>query len=246
MVKHGNIPQDANPAPRDSAAFEVRELLQHPGCPICALALRAVGRFMAAISYEQVNDPGLRDELRAAAGFCHTHAYRWLREARNVLGTALIYRDVLGGILSELEHSPQTSGALSALLRSRADARARRRGPCPACRVQREAEGRYLEALLQSLADPTVVAEFGRSSGLCRVHTRAAIRKAGPDAARIVERSRQVLDQLIRELSEVIRKEDYRFRAEPRTEGETTAPRRAVTWVVGGEGLTRPRDQEHA
>ena len=35
----------------------------------------------------------------------------------------------------------------------------------------------------------------------------------------------------------MIRKEDYRFRDEPRTEAERSAPARAVAWTAGAEGL---------
>ena len=248
MVEGSDGPQGAEVAPRDSAVLEIREMFQQPGCPVCALALRAVGRFIQTISYEQVNDPSLREELRAAGGFCHTHAYHWLREARNVLGTAIIYRDVLSASQSQLQDARggggPDGGVLSALLGPRPKGRRRRKGTCPACRAQRQAEDRYLGALLQSLADPAVAAEFERSSGLCCEHTREAGRKGGPGSARIVERTRQALAELIGELSEVIRKEDYRFRSEPRTQGETTAPRRAVAWVVGAEGLTRTADSE--
>src|SRR5918911_2541932 len=128
MVEGSDGRQGAELAPRDSAALEMRQMFQQPGCPVCALALRAVGRFIETISYEQVNDLSLREELRAAGGFCHTHAYRWLREARNVLGTALIYRDVLNAMLGGLDDAvrPQTGGGiLNALLGPRPGGRRR-------------------------------------------------------------------------------------------------------------------------
>jgi hypothetical protein len=134
MVEGSDGPQGAEVAPRDSAALEIREMFQQPGCPVCALALRAVGRFIQTISYEQVNDPSLREELRAAGGFCHTHAYHWLREARNVLGTAIIYRDVLSASQSQLQDARggggPDGGVLSALLGPRPKGRRRRKGTC--------------------------------------------------------------------------------------------------------------------
>jgi hypothetical protein len=89
--------------PRDTAAFEVREALVLSGCPVCRLAVRSVGRLIQSVAYEQVNDADLRKDLREARGFCNQHAYRWLREARTVLGTALIYRDVLTSALGAFE-----------------------------------------------------------------------------------------------------------------------------------------------
>src|SRR5947199_339729 len=80
---------------RDSAAFEIREALGHPGCAVCRLAVRSVGRLMKAIAYEQVNDIQVRADLRSARGFCNAHAHRWLREVPSPLGTAIVYRDIL-------------------------------------------------------------------------------------------------------------------------------------------------------
>jgi hypothetical protein len=45
---------------------------------------------------------------------------------------------------------------------------------------------------------------------------------------------------LVEELDEVVRKEDYRFRHEPRTESERTAPARAVAWAAGSDGMVEP------
>jgi hypothetical protein len=59
----------------------------------------------------------------------------------------------------------------------------------------------------------------------------------GAGAELIVEGTRQHIDELLRDLDEVIRKGDYRFRDEPRTDGEHTAPNRAIAWAAGAEGL---------
>ena len=89
--------------PRDATAFEVREALREPGCAVCRLSQRSVARLLRSVAYEQVNDLSLRSNLRKRGGFCNAHAHQWLREARSVLGTALIYKDVLQTALRELE-----------------------------------------------------------------------------------------------------------------------------------------------
>src|ERR1700676_25368 len=99
-------------APRDSTAFEVREALDESGCPICRLAVRSVGRWLASVAYEQVNDIQLRTELRAARGYCNVHAHRWLREVHNVLGTAIVYQDLLKAGLRELDTENTQRGGL--------------------------------------------------------------------------------------------------------------------------------------
>jgi hypothetical protein len=227
-------------APRDTAAFEVREALGQPGCAVCQLAVRSVGRLIQSVAYEQVNDPGLRSELRMSRGFCTVHAYRWLREARSALGTALIYRDVLQAAGHAFDSGAGTNGQRGGLLRGwlGVSANEAREGQCPACRVQADAEARYLEALLACVAaDAEVVAALDRSQGLCRHHTLAALRIGGAGAHRVLENTLRALDELLHHLDEVIRKEDYRFRHEPRTDGERTAPLRAIAWAAGIEGL---------
>jgi hypothetical protein len=220
--------------PRDTTAFEVREALQEPGCAVCRLTLRSVSRLIQSIAYEQVNDLALRKDLRRARGFCNTHAHQWLREARSVLGTALIYRDVVHAALRDLGPSENPRGGL---LRGFLGApRRHRRTSCPACLAQFEAEARYVEALLVVVNADSSLLEG--SVGVCRRHAVAALRQGGGAADLVVAHTRNAVEAMVRELDEVIRKEDYRFRDEPRTDTDRTAPHRAINWAAGAEGLT--------
>jgi hypothetical protein len=222
--------------PRDSAAFEVLEALGQPGCAVCQLALRSVRKMIGSIAYEQVNDPPLRKELRRARGFCNRHAYMWLREAHSVLGTALIYRDVLHAALRELETGEPGGGLLRGWLGA-GNHHHRRRARCPACRAQMEAEARYVDVLLELTGDSAGQSALETSDGLCVRHTLAAVRAGGPRADVLVQLTQRRVATLVAELDEVIRKEDYRFRDEPRTDGERTAPARAIGWAAGAEGM---------
>src|ERR1700694_4411303 len=89
-------------APRDSTAFEVREALDQAGCAVCRLAVRSVDRWLASVAYDQINDIDLRARLRAARGLCNAHAHRWQREVHSVLGTAILYQDLLTSALREV------------------------------------------------------------------------------------------------------------------------------------------------
>ena len=194
---------------RDATAFEVREALGRPGCPVCRLALRAVRRFIRSVAYEQVNDPELRAELRAARGFCNPHAYRWLREAHNVLGTALIYRDVVQAALKdELAASGSAAGGgrkglLGALLRrgEAAGSGPRARAACPACQAQRQAEHRYLAALWAILADPDDRALFEVGEGVCLVHALELVRGGGARAESVLAHTRRQVERLLATLT---------------------------------------------
>ncbi len=229
--------------PRDSTAFEVRDALAETGCPVCRLAVAAVDHHIASIAYEGVNDIAFRDRLRAAGGFCPGHAYRWLRDSHNVLGTALIYRDLLSAARRELEGARPSGNLLTRWRRSAARtddaADAGSTLDCPVCKTQREAEARYLDALFAVLSEPEASAAFLRSDGLCLPHARVALARGGQAGARVQAHTLDVLTHLLAVLDEVIRKEDYRFRHEPRSEEERTAPATAVAMAVGDDSLVR-------
>jgi hypothetical protein len=218
--------------PRDSTTFEVREALDQSGCPVCGLALRSVGRWLTSVAYDQVNDITLRTELRAARGLCNVHAHRWLREVRSVLGTAIVYQDLLRASLRELAEVTVERGPVWRALLGTPAADV---GECPACRVQTQAEERYLTALLATAAADAHVLDG--AEGTCLKHARAAQRRGGPGAERVVQQTQAAVERLLEELSEVIRKEDYRFRDEPRTDAERTATSRAITRAAGTDGL---------
>jgi hypothetical protein len=219
-------------APRDSTTFEVREALDQAGCAVCRLALRSVGRWLTSVAYEQINDIELRNKLRAARGFCNVHAHRWRREVHSVLGTAIVYQDLLTAALRELDaENVQRGSRWRAIL----GAQSAEVGDCPACREQTEAEERYLTALLATAAaDPHALE---RSDGMCVRHARAAQRRSGPGADQVVQQTRSAIERLLDNLGEVIRKEDYRFRHEPRTDDERAAPSHAVARAAGADGL---------
>jgi Family of unknown function (DUF6062) len=220
------------PAASDGATAEVRHALARGGCAVCHLTHRSVTRFLKALSYEQVNDLDLRADLRASRGFCPAHAQRWLHQSGNVLGTALIYTDAVTAALRELEATP-TRGVLAGFRSNRS-----RESPCVACRTELDAQDRYLDALLEGLSDASFAAALATSDGLCLPHTRRAVERGGRRAEPLLARAREVAQRLLAELAEVVRKEDYRFKDEPRTDAERGAPRRAVAWTAGLDGLS--------
>ncbi len=167
-------PAMAKPVPsKHTVYFEVLEALHEEGCPVCRLGLRAVWRYLDGLSYEGVNDPRSRAELRAARGFCCRHAWQFAKGMRDGLGTAIIYRDVIGELLHILRgaggrglHSP--AGLAARLAPQRA---------CPACRLLAESCHRYLDTLLSHLSDDGFRAEYLASSGLCLPHLAAGLQR---------------------------------------------------------------------
>jgi len=84
------------------------------------------------------------------------------------------------------------------------------------CAQRDEAERRFLGTLLEHLEAGELRGEYTDSSGLCLPHLERALRSAPPQARRfLVEAESEKLNRLVGELSEIIRKNDYRFRDEP-------------------------------
>lgn len=58
----------------DSMYFGLLDALERKACPICVLIQKSGYRCMDALFYELVDDPGVREKLRKAYGFCTKHA----------------------------------------------------------------------------------------------------------------------------------------------------------------------------
>jgi hypothetical protein len=184
---------------------DVSGALAQSGCCICRLADEAVRRYLGSLLWEFVNDPGVREELRAAHGFCWEHTWQ-VQAMGSPLAVAILWRDLLTQEVADLR-------------RPGVEPRRRRPAPqrqCPACAQRGEAEQRSLETLIEHLEAGGLRIEYTDSSGLCLPHLEKALRGAPPQAHRfLVEAESEKLNCLLGELSEIIRKNDYRFREEP-------------------------------
>ena len=150
---------------RHTTYYNLRDAMTKPGCPICRLVSDAVARYLETFLYENINDPGMRADLRRSNGFCPEHA-ELLREHGDPLGHAIIYGDLVDHVLELLEGLLRVCGSGSARLpatgtvASRADDLLPGRR-CPACLVAREAEQRYIEVLIAELGS---MSDIGPSS----------------------------------------------------------------------------------
>jgi hypothetical protein len=245
---------------RSPASFEVSEALEESGCPVCRLGLHSVSRYLAGLAYEHVNDPDVRAELRESNGFCSMHARQFLDDVHDGIATAIIFQDIVRTFLRRL-YRPRARWAARwpATLLARVLGRDRigqtswhtANGPmgmrmqshrtddctavrCPACRAWEEATSRYLTALLSAIAEPAIRAGYERSSGLCIPHTLIALRwqPSAETTEFLIDDLSRRLRSLDAELSEYLRKQDYRCHGEP-WGTEASAPRRAVAQVAG-------------
>ncbi len=227
------------------AEADLREALGGDGCPLCALAARAVSRYLAAVSRESITDVDIRASLRDAIGYCPRHAWQWLDEGHNPLGAALVYKDLVANARRALgaDGAPGAASLLGRMIgratpSSRDEALAPRRG-CPACEIQSLADSRVLDALLQFLPGPAVRDAYAQSSGVCLPHLRAALARAGSRhqaaAEALTAHCQTALGRLEASLDEFIRKQDYRYQHESIGE-ERDAPERATARLCGPRG----------
>ena len=222
---------------------------EQPGCPVCRLVNQAVERYLDNLFYENVNDGELRAQLRGSLGFCHEHAWLALKPGiGDALGIAIIYHDVLTNILRKFpqaEAASQNQGWLSSLLgqmprqfsdqvKEIANAMTPNQ-PCPACEKRDQATELYLSELLKGLKNEQLLSALNSSEGICLPHLRQAFKEHAQDGEAISALfaiSQKKLAALDKELSEIIRKSDYRFRDEGFGE-EGNAWRRVIRVSVG-------------
>ncbi|MEO8287653.1 MAG: DUF6062 family protein [Chloroflexota bacterium] len=248
-------------APLDPTAFNILTALKQTdsACPICRLVQKGVVSYLDAISYESVNDPDTRHQIRKAFGYCAAHGQEWLR-LQDTLGTALIYRDVLNHALdimqthiappSDTHPTPTTptEGSLRNKVQrlfggntgDTAPARALAAdlaptAPCPACLYTLTLEADMLQAFVNALSHNSFMAAYRlNQTGLCLPHLRQALpRITNPHHLRVLIQAQEMkLASTLANLSEVIRKFDYRNTAEQRG-NEFQVPARSVEQASG-------------
>ncbi len=159
----------------------------------------------------------------------------------SVLGTAIIYRDVVNTLTKALEAgeaapSRWRGGGKSALDRALAAT-----AGCPACRLEADATQRVAKTLLKHLGQGEIADAYVAAGGLCLPHFQLVLSHAGDGAARTLAGWQAAAFRRLRdELDELIRKHDHRFQSEPLTEREADSWERAVAAATGARD-ERPR-----
>jgi hypothetical protein len=218
-------------AEKDVLYHELLDALRADGCAICRLARKASDSYINALLYEGVVDVDLRQKLRDARGPCYVHAWRMAGRRGAVLGTAIVYRDVINTLAKELEAPGKRSllggkGSLAQRLAATA--------PCPACSLEQDAVRRAIKTLLKHVADSEVAESYAAAGGLCLPHFTATLaQSSGAASQSLADWQASVFRRLRDELDELIRKHDYRFSGEAITEQEAVAWTHAVAAAVG-------------
>jgi hypothetical protein len=171
--------------------------------------------------HEHVNDPPSRDKLRYSQGLCYEHI--WLAidtHLGNALGVAIISNDVIGKLLQDLEKVNIENNRfrkLKNLVSASPDEEIlvpEKR--CPACLHEDVMLERILKTLVESVQKPELSKAIRNSDGICLLHLRQAlVRSVSLESSQLLlELVRERWEQLQGELSEFIRKNNYRFSKE--------------------------------
>lgn len=233
--------------------FELRDAFSEEGCPVCKLLLKWTRRYLDSLFHEYVNDPGVRQQLRASQGFCNWHAWMAATIDNSPSGIAIIYEHLLKDQIEVLQGfmGPIGPGSWWARLkakwprgedRSPILAQRQERAACAACeRMDLFFERNLIDTLIAHMTDREFADGFQRSHGLCLPHLYQAIARGQdhPNISLVLTLQLQKLATLRVQLKEYIRKLDYRFLAEPRGE-EKTAWRRVIELFVGKREVFGP------
>ena len=185
-------------------------------CALCRLVTRSVIRGMRSFFVEFVNDPEARMRLRTSRGFCGPHT-EVAAATGDALGIAILYAD-LADLSTELltQRKPRRPSFSLRIKPGHQQA-----AVCPACTMESEAEKRYSGALAVALDASATDMEMhpwkalAEGEGLCVEHIeRVASALSSVSEPRFTQMQVGKLKVLQKELEEIIRKNDYRFRGD--------------------------------
>ena len=231
-----------DPLVREVGYLELLQALERPGCAVCNAADRAARRYLDALLWEFVNDPGVRDRLRSSLGFCGAHtalAVEVAAEQAGGLGMAILYEDFLRHARVAAERAARLLAAAPSRRRREAALNGLRPDVgCPACEAAARA-ARNGARLLSLAGEESRLGRAARQEGrgVCIPHLALGLEEAGgpEEAERLMEVFRRGVDEVAGDLLEHIRKHDYRHADEPPGR-EADVWRRAPWWVVGRPG----------
>ena len=206
------------------------EACKQTGCVLCRLAHESTYRYLDAWKYELFTDIDLQKELRRSQGFCYAHTWQLAHMGASI-HLAQNYRSVLSDTREQLQAAEEKAVSGSMLRRFFENGQEVREPQveCLACRQQRQAEAHLVHTLRHALLDSEFYEVFASSSGLCLAHLRLTSELKLSDTpgnwlSQLRKGQIACLQRLDQQLSELIRKHDYRFKDEERGE-------EMVSWI---------------
>jgi hypothetical protein len=218
--------------------FNLLDALKENGCAICALIKKSVHKSMDNFLYEQVNDPGVRKEIKESFGFCNRHAWQ-LQKFYDGLGLSIIYHYLSGVLIDKIDKQMDPKTLIKRLLKDKEIRNFQKiQNTCMVCKEEKEVERRYIEVFIDNFEDTELKCAFKNSFGLCLPHL-LMLTKICKDAklsTEVLKIEAVKIKSIIEELKEFERKYDYRFSKEKfGKEGDSWI--RAIEKLIGKEGI---------
>lgn len=216
---------------QDIVWYELYEAISDNECPICKLLNHVTNNFIDAFLYENVNDPKLRLQLRNSNGLCNAHA--WLLQSYGEpLAHAIIYGDLINDAIKEI------SGEFPIIAKNRfrTHHHEKAKGKCMLCELENKFSHSYLQLLDETISiNKDFRRKFSEAGILCVPHLRqyAALSRDSKSLQIVKEIVTGKYEYILKCLSEICRKSDYRFSEEPWTNDECDAWTKAVRIMVG-------------
>lgn len=233
-------------------------------CFLCRLEGRLEQRFIETYLSELVMNPKAREKIIESRGFCNYHSYKMFVSATNpasedYLGMALILKSVTEQLLEDVKNQQNIKFVrtkpwklnLKRSAESICDIRLAKpvsnEVKCPACDYVSKMMRLYIEGFLNEITkDEEMWKLFDKSKGMCMPHhimtlciaTSTSNERLELVIKRIIGKQIQTLERLQKDLSEYIKKQDYRFSSKEKARTEESVGR-SLTQVVGKRGIER-------
>ena len=223
--------------------FDLIESFPEPGCAVCRLLQRDATRHIDALLYQYIYAGQIAPELRAGRGLCNLHSAQMLNYQGRALGIAVVCDWVLDEVRKvDARTGPgQSPSGLGRWFGKPSSALAdalEPTGPCLACALMDDAEGRYCSVIVRYLDNERFMTAFHQSAGLCLPHVRLVLRQTASNAQAeaFMAVQRPKWEALHAELREFIRKYDINNADEVMGE-EGDSWKRAIGLLMGENGV---------
>lgn len=198
--------------------FKLIEAFNREDCPVCKRNAEVSYNYIDNLLYENVNDDLVRQELKKNIGFCKEHT-QLLLKIRDSLGIAIIYNRLLEDFLEILN-----TGSFKKFLE---------RQNCPVCSLIENQTDQSIKTFLTYFDDQEFREKFEETNGLCSYHLIKLLISSKLKEQKIyyLNFHKNKINDLKKHLSELIRKNDYRYANEIISDEETESWIRALKFL---------------
>ena len=213
---------------KEQIFHELMDRMEDGKCPICEFTEYRLKEAYDRFLYEGVNSPHLRYKIEKANGFCAYHAHKLL-ELNDPLTHAILYHDFMHNVIENIGNKKN---------KTRYD----NHEGCFFCDNVRRNENDYTNAFIEFFANENFREKYKKGATLCVPHLTAIknIRFVNRKTVKeLLEVTLEKYRHLNENLSEIKRKNDYRYTDEEWTEEEKKAWQKAVSIFNGKEYILK-------